>query len=160
MNEQGLAVFQNQIRIVGRQLYGLEYDITGSRLAALSIPSNVGRTPVINQKDEKWQYMLTTVEIDEVDPMYPKLTQVNHDLNDANLQSIASLYRGNSAASDNFVFLFFTEEIPQLLVTTLYYNTVIFCLLTKFKNRCTTKYGGCCEYHCRDLLLLPKKCKY
>ncbi|CAD7972506.1 unnamed protein product [Amoebophrya sp. A25] len=104
-NEQGQAVFQNQIRIVGQLLYGIVYDITGSRLAGLSMPSNVGRTPVIMQNtDDKWNYKLTTIEIDETDPMYPKLTQVGHDLNDENLQSIAGLYRANSQAQDNLVF--------------------------------------------------------
>eukprot|EP00392_Amoebophrya_sp_AT5.2_P007108 g7122.t1 len=104
-NEQGRAVFQNQIKITSFLLYGLEYDITGSRLAALAMPSNVGRTPIVMQNtDDKWSYKLVTVEIDETDPMYPKLTQVAHDLNDENLQSLSALYRANSQAQDNLVF--------------------------------------------------------
>ncbi|CAD7924048.1 unnamed protein product [Amoebophrya sp. A120] len=104
-NEQGAAVFQNQIQIRNVMLYGLEYDTTGSRLVALALPNNVGRTPVVTQNtDDKWRYRLTTVEIDETDRMYPKLTQVEHELNDENLQSLQYLYRANSQAQDNLVF--------------------------------------------------------
>eukprot|EP00392_Amoebophrya_sp_AT5.2_P011178 g11253.t1 len=104
-NEQGLAVFQNQVEVDDYLLYGLAYDITGSRLVALAVPASIGRTPVITQNaDDKWSYKVVSIEIDESDPMYPRLTQNPLELNDENLQSMSGLYKSSSVAQDNFVF--------------------------------------------------------
>lgn len=104
-NEDGQSVFQNQIRITQVLLYGLEYDITGSRLISLAVPIQIGRTPVITANtDDKWEYKITAIEIDESIMSFPRLTQVQHELNDENLQSMSALYKQSPAAQNNLVF--------------------------------------------------------
>jgi hypothetical protein len=43
VNEQGDPVFPNQKEIDGYIMYGMQYDVDGSRLVALCINKNVGR---------------------------------------------------------------------------------------------------------------------
>jgi hypothetical protein len=43
VNEQGDPVFPNQKEIEGYIIYGMQYDVDGSRLVGLCINKNVGR---------------------------------------------------------------------------------------------------------------------
>lgn len=60
----GVSRFEYQMRIVGGILYGLQYDLDGSRLVALYTYSQTGRL----RSDLDWQYKLATIFINASNP--------------------------------------------------------------------------------------------
>lgn len=65
----GLAQFQFQLQISQGILYGLQYDIDSSRLAALFTRADTGRM----RADAEWQYKLATIVVNTTDGTFPRM---------------------------------------------------------------------------------------